>query len=103
MEKYGRVEQATDDNRVRHMNFACWINKATNTHSEYINTHCFSTTTMVTGTRLNIAFIRTLPVLFLTAVTQQLMLNINVFDYMKHDIDLTCIWSMNMTTMKTLD
>jgi len=27
--------EATDDNRIRCMRFACWITKATNTHSEY--------------------------------------------------------------------
>ena len=28
--------QATDDNIIRHMRIACWIPKATNTHSEYV-------------------------------------------------------------------
>jgi hypothetical protein len=27
--------QATDDNTIWHMRIACWIPKATNTHSEY--------------------------------------------------------------------
>jgi hypothetical protein len=35
VEKYCRAGQATDDNIVRRMRFACWIPKATNTHSEY--------------------------------------------------------------------
>jgi hypothetical protein len=35
VEKYGRVRQATDDNIIRRMRFACWITKATDTHSEY--------------------------------------------------------------------
>jgi hypothetical protein len=34
--KYGRVRQATDDNIMWRMRFACWIAKATDTHSEYI-------------------------------------------------------------------
>jgi hypothetical protein len=34
MEKYGRAGQATYDN-IRRMRIACWITKATNTHSEY--------------------------------------------------------------------
>jgi hypothetical protein len=33
-EKYGRARQATDDNTIRRMRFACWIIKATDTHSE---------------------------------------------------------------------
>jgi hypothetical protein len=28
--------QATDDSIIRRMRFACWINKATDTHSEYV-------------------------------------------------------------------
>jgi len=35
VEKYGRAGQATEDNITRHMPFACRINKATDTHSEY--------------------------------------------------------------------
>jgi len=36
VEKYGRVRQAADDNRMRHMRIAWWVNKATDTHSEYL-------------------------------------------------------------------
>ena len=36
MEKYCTVRQATDDNITRRMRFACWITKATDTHSEYV-------------------------------------------------------------------
>jgi hypothetical protein len=36
VEKYGRARQATDDNIIRRMRFACWITKATDTHSEYL-------------------------------------------------------------------
>jgi uncharacterized protein (DUF924 family) len=32
--KHGTVGQATDDNITRRMRIACWIPKATNTHSE---------------------------------------------------------------------
>ena len=35
VEKYGRAREATDKNIIRRVRFACWINKATNTHSEY--------------------------------------------------------------------
>jgi hypothetical protein len=36
VEKFGRARQATDDNIIRRMRFACWITKATDTHSEYV-------------------------------------------------------------------
>jgi hypothetical protein len=34
-EKYGTASQTTDDNIIRRMRFACWITKATETHSGY--------------------------------------------------------------------
>jgi hypothetical protein len=36
VEKFGRARQATDDIIVWRMSFACWINKATDTDSEYV-------------------------------------------------------------------
>ena len=33
MEKYGGAEEATDDNIIRRMRVACWINKATRSHT----------------------------------------------------------------------
>ena len=36
VEKYCRVGQATDDNITRLMRTACWITKATDTHSAYV-------------------------------------------------------------------
>ena len=36
VEKFCRAWQATDDNTIQHMRIACWIPKATNTHSEYV-------------------------------------------------------------------
>jgi hypothetical protein len=36
VEKYGTARQATDNNIIRRMRFACWTTKATDTHSEYI-------------------------------------------------------------------
>jgi len=39
---------------------ACWIGKATDTHSEY---YCFFAATVITRTRLSITFVRTLPAL----------------------------------------
>jgi hypothetical protein len=42
VEKYGIARQATDDNIIRRMRFACWITKATDTHSEYVIFIAFS-------------------------------------------------------------
>jgi len=36
LEKYGRTRRATDANIVWRMRIACWIPKATDTHSEYV-------------------------------------------------------------------
>jgi hypothetical protein len=63
VEKYGTARQATDDNIILRMRFACWITKATDT-LRICNTSCFPTATMVTRKRLNITFIRALPLLF---------------------------------------
>jgi len=36
VEKYGKARQVTDDCILRHMHIACWITKATDTHSECV-------------------------------------------------------------------
>ena len=36
LKEYGRAGQATDDNTIRHMRFACWVTKATDTHTECV-------------------------------------------------------------------
>jgi hypothetical protein len=36
VEKYGRARDATDDTIIRRMRFACWITKATYTHSVFV-------------------------------------------------------------------
>jgi hypothetical protein len=36
MKKYDGPRQALDNDIIRHMRFAYWINKATNTHSEFV-------------------------------------------------------------------
>jgi hypothetical protein len=41
VEEYGRARQATDDNIIRFMDFACWITKATGTQSEYVTLIAF--------------------------------------------------------------
>ena len=85
---YGRAGQATDDNIIRRMRLACWITKATET-LRISNTHCFSTATMVTRTRLNITFIRTLPVLFVRNFRSCYLLNFVIFtDFELLDADV---------------
>jgi len=34
--KYGTARQATEDNIIRRKRFVCWVNEATDTHSEYV-------------------------------------------------------------------
>jgi hypothetical protein len=34
VEKYGTAGEGTDDNKIRRMRFACWINEVTDSHSE---------------------------------------------------------------------
>ena len=64
MEKYGRAGQATDVNILRCMRFACWIAKAISTHPEYVIKYLLlCVVTMVSRTRLNVTFTRTLPTL----------------------------------------
>jgi hypothetical protein len=38
VEEYGAAGEATDDDVNPRMRFACWISKASDTHSEYLNT-----------------------------------------------------------------
>ena len=46
MKKYGRTKQATDENTIRRMRFACCVPKATDTHTEnvkltaFVRQHC---------------------------------------------------------------
>jgi hypothetical protein len=66
VEKNGRATQGIEDNG------ACALH-AGEVHSHIFgicNTYCFSTATVVTRTRLNVVFMRTLPVLF-TRGTEQ--------------------------------
>jgi len=54
VEKFGRARQATDDNIIRRMHFACWKNNYWHKH-KIINTYWFSTATMVTQKRLHVS------------------------------------------------
>ena len=48
------VERGRPHTTIRRMRIACWVLKATDTHSGICNTYCFSTVTMVAGKRLSI-------------------------------------------------
>jgi hypothetical protein len=78
-EEYGGAGQATADNTIRRMRFACWITKATDTHTHKIcNAYCFSTATMVTRTRLNITlYVRCLYLLYF-AMTNVRMITVRI-------------------------
>jgi hypothetical protein len=41
VEKYRRARQATDENKIRRMQFACCITKTTEAHLEYVTLNCF--------------------------------------------------------------
>ena len=51
MWKHVRARHVTHDNIIRRIRFACWITKATHT---ICNTYCFSTSTVVSRTHLNV-------------------------------------------------
>jgi hypothetical protein len=53
--KYGTVRQATDDNKMRRMRIACWVNTATSTHWEFVVLIAFP---LQKRTQLNVAFVR---------------------------------------------
>ena len=58
------VQPGRQQMTIWHMRFACWIPKATNTHSGYVKYFfVFPPQTVIARTRLNVAFIRTLSVL----------------------------------------
>ena len=52
VEKYVWTKQATNDNIIRRMHFACLITKAVDTQAGYVILYCFSTAAVVTRTRL---------------------------------------------------
>jgi hypothetical protein len=57
VEKYGRTRQTeVAVCLLWKMHNACWIHKATNTHSQYLILDAFSTATLVTRTRLIFTF-----------------------------------------------
>jgi hypothetical protein len=62
VEKYSSAGQASDYNIILRMFVACWITEVPDTLG-ICNTCCFSTATIVTRTRVDVKFIRTVPVL----------------------------------------
>jgi len=65
METYCTARQVTDDNNKRRRRTACWITKATDTHSEYIIVLAFLRQQWL-ATAPEYYVILTLPVLFKT-------------------------------------
>ena len=51
----GRARHTTDENMIQCIRFACWISKATDTHSEY-STHGFFTARMFTQMHLYVIY-----------------------------------------------
>jgi len=41
VEKFGAASQATGNNIIWHMHFACWITKSRDTQSEYVTLSAF--------------------------------------------------------------
>jgi len=60
VQKYGKARQTTDDNIIRSRRFACWINKATDTHSECVIPMAFRSNNGFA----NVTLIHILPVLY---------------------------------------
>jgi hypothetical protein len=60
VKKYVRARQVTDDKIIWRMSFACWITKATNTHSEYVILIAFPRQRWLRERAAMLPFIRTL-------------------------------------------
>ena len=69
VEKYGAARQASDDNLIRHMCFACWITEATGTHLEYVILLLFHSNNGYTNVVPQYYVLHTLPILFEGLVT----------------------------------
>jgi hypothetical protein len=68
VEKYCRAGQAADDNITWPMCIACWIPKATDTHSEYVILIVFPRQQLLRE-RFSLLRLRTLPTLLLSMCT----------------------------------
>jgi hypothetical protein len=67
MQQYGTARQATDDDIIRRMLFACWITMATETRSEYITVLLFPRKQCLCQSALFLCF-RTLLVVFIIII-----------------------------------
>jgi hypothetical protein len=65
VEKYGTARQAVDDYIIWRMRLACWVNEATDTHSEYVIFLVLPLQQWFSRLCLNITFTRTFPVLLI--------------------------------------
>jgi len=66
MENFGTARQATDENKIRRMRLACWVPKATHTHTHTIcNIYCFSTRIINCHAKDPHYVVHILPVLFI--------------------------------------
>jgi hypothetical protein len=97
VEKCGIAKLGTYDNIIRRMRFACWITKATDT-LRMCNTCCFSTSTVVTRTRLCYV-VRALPVLLQYLFTRFVCVCVCVCVWFQHLASLwvQCIWRLRVS------
>jgi hypothetical protein len=77
VEKYDTARQAADDNIIQCMHFACWIAKATDTLKMY-NNYCSCMATVFLWTCLNVMFICTLPVFYISLFS--ILLNVLLWE-----------------------
>jgi hypothetical protein len=68
VQKNDTAGQATDGDILRHMSFACWVIKATNTHSKYVTLIDFPRRTVLNANAPGYYVTRVLTVLFLHKV-----------------------------------
>jgi len=77
VEKYDTARQAADDNIIQCMHFACWIAKATDT-LKMCNNYCSCMATVFLWTCLNVMFICTLPVFYISLFS--ILLNVLLWE-----------------------
>jgi hypothetical protein len=91
VEKYGTAGQATDDNIIQRMRFACWITKATDTHSEYVILIAFPRQQWLRerASMLRYTYIAPLVGLYLTTLSL-----FRSYPYRAHDRGMDATWSV---------
>jgi len=87
--RYGTAVQATDNNIIRSMRTACWITKATDTHSKYVILIAFPWSTVVRRMSHNI----TLPILLGLITRLCLLLRYTVYIYYSYSL-----WAPSLTS-----